>query len=53
MRRLFYITAFLLAAVAGLAIIGRQAEQNVAERQHYDKVRTTTDELQKFTGQKQ
>ena len=45
MRKLLYAIATLLVTAIGLAMLGRQTEQDLAERQHYDKVRTATEEL--------
>lgn len=52
MRVLFIIVGGLVVTIIAISLLGRETEQGVAERQHYDKIRSATDELQKFTGQK-
>jgi hypothetical protein len=50
MKLALKIIGVALVVVVALNLLGRSAEQEVAEQLHYDKIRTATGELQKFTG---
>ena len=51
--RTFYIIAAILVVFIVLSRAGQRAEQEVAERQHYAKIRKATDELRKFAKEHQ
>lgn len=53
MKLALKIVGTVFVVVLALNLIGRSAEQEVAERRHYETIKKATDALQTFTGQKQ